>query len=376
MVIPLTQACRPPPSSDAVPVGPEEKVNIDVTGLKSSRWADSSPEPEPEPKPAKEGSSIRASRWADTPPPEEEDLSVKPVERIDDARQEEQDKSVDQRLDVGKESVSAETKEEPNAALENAVSDVVTPVKTEEVVRKESLEQTVPDVTIETEKTEVSELKNTKEAVPQQSSAPTPQSPTKSRLEAPRLRKKLSWRGRTCIVSIPHFDFEAMGLPKPMSSEEVRAKMKHFEDAGYVTGGFDLAHNEAVDSEVVHAKPIFPDDEQPGSVSDKPYVNLPDLKKWSAYIDHLTEQKLAALGVTLGEEEPTPDPSQEMSRQSSAQYPPLPFSPPLPSVSAASLGRPGLTRGHSATMSVASPIARANSWVSSTIGRRICSKPN
>jgi hypothetical protein len=61
--------------------------------------------------------------------------------------------------------------------------------------------------------------------------------------------------------------------------------------------------------------------------------------EWDAYVQELKEAKLRALGVTLGDEEPASTISQatsNMSRQTSMQYPPLPFSPPLPTSSAAS----------------------------------------
>ena len=61
--------------------------------------------------------------------------------------------------------------------------------------------------------------------------------------------------------------------------------------------------------------------------------------EWDAYVQELSEAKLRALGVTLGDEEPPPTISpamSNMSRQTSMQYPPLPFSPPIPTSSAAS----------------------------------------
>jgi hypothetical protein len=59
---------------------------------------------------------------------------------------------------------------------------------------------------------------------------------------------------------------------------------------------------------------------------------------WDAYVQELAEAKLRALGVTTGDEEPVVSPvTSAMSRKPSVQqYPPLPFSPPLPSSSAAS----------------------------------------
>jgi hypothetical protein len=61
--------------------------------------------------------------------------------------------------------------------------------------------------------------------------------------------------------------------------------------------------------------------------------------EWDAYVQELNEAKLRALGVSFGDEEPAPTISpavSNISRRTSMQYPPLPFSPPLPTSSAAS----------------------------------------
>ena len=69
-------------------------------------------------------------------------------------------------------------------------------------------------------------------------------------------------------------------------------------------------------------------------------VQLPDLKAWKQYVDELNEAKLRALGVSFGEEDappPSTSPGSTLSRQASVtHYPPLPFSPPLPTSSASS----------------------------------------
>jgi hypothetical protein len=61
--------------------------------------------------------------------------------------------------------------------------------------------------------------------------------------------------------------------------------------------------------------------------------------EWDAYVQELKEAKLRALGVSSGDEEPAPTISpavSNISRRTSMQYPPLPFSPPVPTSSAAS----------------------------------------
>jgi len=188
--------------------------------------------------------------------------------------------------------------------------------------------------------------------------------PEPARLAPPKLRKRVSWRGKNCIISIPKLDYDAFGLMKPMSSQEFQARLKSFEDQGYDTRGFDLGSAAPENEICMHAKPIWPDesDMKSQSASKQAHkVQLPNLRLWADYMDALTEARLAALGVSLGDDEPVISPAQDMSRQPSGQYPPLPFSPPISTGSAASFGRPGMVRGHSHTMSMAaSPISPLN----------------
>lgn len=61
--------------------------------------------------------------------------------------------------------------------------------------------------------------------------------------------------------------------------------------------------------------------------------------EWDAYVEELKEAKLRALGVSLGDDDPVsivPPAMSNLSRCTSMQYPPLPFSPPIPTSSAAS----------------------------------------
>jgi hypothetical protein len=187
--------------------------------------------------------------------------------------------------------------------------------------------------------------------------------PEPARLAPPKLRKRVSWRGKNCIISIPKLDYDASGLMKPMSSQEFQARLRNFEDQGYDTRGFDLGSAAPENESCMHAKPIWPDeaDVKSQAASKREHkVQLPNLRLWADYMDALTEARLAALGVSLGDDEPVISPAQDMSRQPSGQYPPLPFSPPISTGSAASFGRPGMIRGHSHTMSMASPISPLN----------------
>ncbi|GIZ40739.1 hypothetical protein CKM354_000406700 [Cercospora kikuchii] len=283
--------------------------------------------------------SVMASRWADTPPPEDEERDL--VKEVADQQA---------RDAAAKEAAIA--KQEALLAQINGSSDP----------------EGAPEAGHESPTATLADLPASLVPGPPKVSAPAP-TPSPSRLEPPRLKKRVSWRGKNIVIAIPRYDYEAAGFPKPMSKEEIASRIKTFEDAGYSTSGYDLTEESSIRDGPAQVKDIFPDEREARVPRTKDQINvmLPDLAKWKAYMDFLTEQKLAALGVSLGFDEPAPLPPlpvagqmQDLSRQSSGQYPPLPFSPPIPTGSASSMGRPTLMRGHSHTMSVASPISPMN----------------
>jgi hypothetical protein len=233
--------------------------------------------------------------------------------------------------------------------------DVPTPTVEKTSAESELAKQAELPVTEPAPKQTVERIENKVE-----DTAKPPPVPEKSRLQVdapPPLKKSVSFRGRKVHIVIPRVDYTAAGLPKPMSEEEIRTRLQGFEDAGWSTRGFDVSHEQ---DDPVQVRPVWPLEADTRQVpKEDVQVVLPDLAKWRAYQDWLTEQKLAALGVSFGFDEPVA--SQDMSRQSSAQYPPLPFSPPLLTGSAQSMGRPGMIRGHSHAMSVASPASPLNS---------------
>nr|OQO23589.1 hypothetical protein B0A51_08091 [Rachicladosporium sp. CCFEE 5018] len=210
---------------------------------------------------------------------------------------------------------------------------------------------------------EVSEVQPAVEDRAAEEEAEAPPSEPKPRLDTLRTRKRVSWRGRACIVSLPQIDYPAHGAATPLSSEEFEARLRDFEDAGYSTRGFDLEPDATSSEGLAHVRPIFPNEAELNTESTDRgafRVLLPNLKLWAEYIDRLTEAKLAALGVSLGADVLSPSPGQDMQRQTASQYPSLPFSPPLTKGPSPSIGRPGMLRGHSHTMSMASPISPMN----------------
>jgi hypothetical protein len=347
----------PPPAGDSgFSPPPKDGVNESV--------AQKSPEKVEQADPA----SMRASRWADTPPPNDEPfLPLPPMKTSNSNDFTQQAPAVPAKDDVFVEQapqvppkdspvLKAATLPIPEPALPSEkLIDVPTPTAERTAADSELVKQAEPPVTEQVSEQIVART----EPTPDDVSGPPPV-PEKSRLQVeapPPLKKSVSFRGRKVHIVIPRVDYTAAGLPKPMSEEEVRTRMQGFEDAGWSTRGFDVSHEQ---NDPVQVRPVWPVEADTRQVAKEDVqVVLPDLAKWRAYQDWLTEQKLAALGVSTGFDEPVV--SQDMSRQSSAQYPPLPFSPPLLTGSAQSIGRPGMIRGHSHAMSVASPASPLNS---------------
>ncbi|KAI0130242.1 myosin class II heavy chain [Xylariales sp. AK1849] len=215
----------------------------------------------------------------------------------------------------------------------------------------------------------------------------TPTRPTKpAPVQTPRLKKKVPWKGKNIMVHLPRDDERGhggMGVI-PLNTVETAEMYRSWEELGYNTRGFDL--DGPVNASTAYLDPLehysqsrnlWPNlDEIARDRSQRQYkVTLPDLNAWEDYVNELNKAKLRALGVSFGDEDPAPGPSispapSNLSRQASNQYPPLPFSPPIPPSSAASGGLPGFPfpsafHGTSATQSpamrsVASPVSFNN----------------
>ncbi|ODA83327.1 hypothetical protein RJ55_01840 [Drechmeria coniospora] len=161
-----------------------------------------------------------------------------------------------------------------------------------------------------------------------------------------RTRKKLPWKGKHIVIMLPRDDQRGQPgkSPMPLRSDEIRKMFESWKELGYGVDGFDLAVDgfqppDTDDSQSRSGWPAHEDVIQERATGKYP-VMLPDLNAWKNYVDELQETKLRALGVFSAEEEPE-EPSispllTNPSRQPSAQYPPLPFSPPVPASSASS----------------------------------------
>jgi hypothetical protein len=179
----------------------------------------------------------------------------------------------------------------------------------------------------------------------------------------PRPRTKLAWRGKACWIALPSMAPEACGGNRPLSAGETQTRLNHFEEEGYNVNGFDLQPWAYHDSIVSQSSGQYPDDsEDVIKRQQKDFkVFVPNPQTWKSYQDELMEQKLRALGVSLGDDLAPAQPP-PMSRQSSGHYQSV--SPNMMHAAMAGSSHrstPSLahfpTPGHSYSASVASPMS-------------------
>lgn len=152
-----------------------------------------------------------------------------------------------------------------------------------------------------------------------------------------RPKKRVIWRNRGIIIALPIDS----GFGKKTSREsylkpeEVARSLDDWKSKGYDTKGFVLAP-EAADASILaegqsRAVHPDPDDERQDRANRSYKVNIPGQREWEAYVNQLKEEKLRALGVSFGDEEPprkSPAPSL-MTRQASSQSSAMLTSPAL-----------------------------------------------
>jgi len=179
-----------------------------------------------------------------------------------------------------------------------------------------------------------------------------------------RQRIKVPWNGRSCIVAMPWQGPEAYGGSRPLAEQEVRDRLQQWEDNGFETRGFDLADPVQAGQSAAQGRPVFPDSVESAkrAKSERLRISVPDPKAWKHYVDWLTEQKLRALGVSFGDDEPpaaTLQPSHHRGRSVSPALAAAFGGPPGFSVAQRSIsGMSGHGSGlHARNMSVASPMS-------------------
>ncbi|KAH6628563.1 hypothetical protein F5144DRAFT_494713 [Chaetomium tenue] len=173
-----------------------------------------------------------------------------------------------------------------------------------------------------------------------------PRAVVKRSAPTPHLKKKIPWKGKNIIVLLPRDNERGQPgkSPVPLTEANVSGMLRSWQQLGYDIDGFDLYEPaaEVEPKEQSQSRGAWPDPED--LVKERKSrdwtVLLPDLNAWKRYVEELNEAKLRALGVSFGDEDPPPpsiSPASAASRQPSiAQYPPLPFSPPIPTSSASS----------------------------------------
>lgn len=241
---------------------------------------------------------------------------------------------------------------EAAAATHDAASDRSQAASTPEVPVAENIDKRVP-----------SGPTNGEPALPATPKKGTQKPLPKEPAPTPRLRKKVPWRGKNIMVLIPRDTERGKpgNGPMPLRQDEIERMFASWEELGYDISGFDLEVEGyqvegTADSQTRDTWPDF--DEVIKEREQRSFkVTLPDLDGWKKYEADLQEAKLRALGVSFGDDEPQASPATtDLSRQPSAQYPPLPFSPPLPTSSASSNhGIPGFQPGHFTRPSTNSP---------------------
>ncbi|MCJ1403038.1 hypothetical protein MMC11_006260 [Xylographa trunciseda] len=168
-----------------------------------------------------------------------------------------------------------------------------------------------------------------------------------------RPRKRVVWRGKTCVIALPLND--GMETPKQyLKPQDFDAIIAGWERRGFNTRGFNLAEQHQGEN-LVHgqSRDVYPDPQEwQRERQEQNYkVRIPDRKAWDDYVNNLNEQKLRALGVSFGDEDVQISNSSglPMSRQSSSQNPMLP--PLLPAgLASTANSRSHITPAFSPTM--------------------------
>lgn len=163
--------------------------------------------------------------------------------------------------------------------------------------------------------------------------------------QTPRRRKKLAWRGKACIIELPMDDKRGTeeSAYRLLSRADVQDRLKSFEDQGYDVRGFTIGEldDSAGPTELGGlSRPLYPDPFELYEVSQQEptTVSFPDKAVWDSYVANLQEEKLRALGVSFGDDEPGPSisPASGSINPSQTPFPGLVGSPPIPTASAAS----------------------------------------
>lgn len=158
-------------------------------------------------------------------------------------------------------------------------------------------------------------------------------------------RKRIMWRGKACIISLPSIDenWNQNGSIALLNPQDVDDRLKMWERQGFDTKGFTLSSSAEGFLPVIsegQSRSVYPDpgDEEKERAQRDFRVRIPDRREWEDYVYQLKEDKLRALGVSFADEEPSARNSPIlplMSRHASSQSSAMPLSPPLAATSIA-----------------------------------------
>jgi len=125
-----------------------------------------------------------------------------------------------------------------------------------------------------------------------------------------RPKKRVLWHGKACIIALPldggRTDSAEKVYVKP---EDVRRRLEGWESQGYDTRGFRLSSEISSDTQTSEgqSRRIYPDQQEIYQERrNRLYrVSIPDRRAWEAHVSRLNEEKLRALGVSFGDDQPS-----------------------------------------------------------------------
>ena len=169
--------------------------------------------------------------------------------------------------------------------------------------------------------------------------APKPSLSGDASLQRP--KKRVQGKTRTIVIGLPiENEFGKTTRESYLTANDVAKRLEDWKNKGYNIEGFVLAPASADTPLLLNgqSRAVHPDPEdEKRERADRTYkVSIPDRREWEAYVNHLKEEKLRALGVSFGDEElprKSPAPSL-MSRQASSQSSAMLISPALAPLSA------------------------------------------
>ena len=167
---------------------------------------------------------------------------------------------------------------------------------------------------------------------------PTTRPHSSSSASFQRPRKRVIWRNKACFIALPIDNEFGKKTTREsyLSPQDMERRLQEWESKGYQTTGFLLGppspgsgHNRSEGQ----SRDVYPDpeDDRRERMERSFRVSIPDRQEWETYVNNLKEEKLRALGVSFGDNDPprkSPTPSL-MSRQGSSQSSVLLTSPAL-----------------------------------------------